>query len=110
MGIAVAHMRLIFLTLQKTDIEYKLMLISQTKMNLTNSVNDLLTVGTDLDSDSPEYKTLRARQEKLMLIDKRLEEQMQRYKSKLSMVETELESVDKMLNNNIKRAFTYGGG
>jgi len=108
MGIAAAQLRLIYLTLHKTDLEYKIMLISQTRMGLSNSVNDILNVGTDLNPDSPEFKILEQRKQRLQLIDKKLENQLTRYQSKLNMVSTEIESVQQMLNNNIKRAFSYG--
>lgn len=105
MGIAVSTVRLIYLTMYKLDLEYKLSLISTAKMSLSQSVNDLLTVGTDLEPDSPEVKALERRKERLYLIEKRLDEQMTRYQTTLKMVEAQIDQVNNSIDRGIQHAF-----
>ena len=108
MGVAVSSVRLMYLTMYKLDLEYKLSLITSAKMNLSQSVNDLLTVGTDLEPDSPEVKALERRKERLYLIEKRLDEQMTRYQTTLKMVEAQINEVRGSVDRGISEAF--GGG
>lgn len=105
MGIAVSTVRLIYLTMYKLDLEYKLSLISTAKMSLSQSVNDLLTVGTDLEPDSPEVKALERRKERLYLIEKRLDEQMTRYQTTLKMVEAQIDQVNGSIDRDVQSAF-----
>ena len=109
MGLATSQLRLIYLTLFKSDLEYRIQLITQTKMGLANSVNDLLSIGTDLDQDSPELKMLEQRRHKLELVEKKLDAALERYKTQLSACETEVQSAQKFVDSNIKQSFTYGG-
>jgi hypothetical protein len=105
-----AQIRSLCLIFMQHDLENKIMLITETKMGLANSVNSLLTVGTDLDPDSPEMKKLELRKQKLQLIEKKLDAELQQYQTKLKMVETEMEAVKHMLDRDIQRSFSYGGG
>ncbi len=107
MGLASSQFRLVSLTLQRSDFEYKLQLVSQSRMGLSNQINNILNIGTDLDPDAPEFKKLQARQQRLQMIDKKLEQQMLRFQTKLKMIETEIESVKKQVDSSIKRAFSY---
>ena len=51
MGLATSQLRLMQLMLHRLDLEYKVQLISEAKMNLSKTCTDLLNVGTELDSD-----------------------------------------------------------
>ena len=107
MGLATAQMRSIYLWLQRADLEYKIQLITEAKMNLGKTVSDLMNVGTDLLSDDPVVKKLEARKERLHMMEKQLDYQLAMYQSKLKMVDTELESSMKMVEKNIERSFKY---
>ena len=107
MGVATNTMRIIYLQSYQSDLEYKIQLITQTKMGLSETVNDILNVGTDLDPESPEVKKLEQRREKLHLIEKKLDEQMQVYSQKLKMIEAEMESAKAMLDKDIQKSFKY---
>lgn len=110
MGVALAQLRMMYLTLRRNDLEYKVQLVTQTQMGLSRSLDGLINLETDLDPDSPELKVLQQRKQRLQGVEKKLEMQMQRYQSQLKMVETEFQSAQKMLDKNIQRSFTYGGG
>ena len=108
MGLINATIRVAMLNSQKLDLEYKIMLISQTQMNLSQSVQDLMQVGTDYtDPESPVVKMLNQRQAKLQQLEKRLQMQMAQYQTRLKMIEPELKSAKGMRDKNIQAAFRY---
>ncbi len=107
MGLIVSTIRLIQLNSMRLDLEYKLMLINTSRMQLTASTGDLETLGSDLDPDSAESKALQKRMERLKIVEQRLEEQAQRYQIQLKMVESEIQSVNSSISSNIQMA--YGG-
>ncbi len=108
MGLINATIRVGMLASQKMDLEYKILLITQAQMNLSQSVQDLMQVGTDYtDPESPAAKMLKQREAKLQQVEKRLIMLMNQYKTRLEMVSQELESAMKMRDNNIKATFSY---
>ena len=107
MGLIVSTIRLMQLNSMRLDLEYKLMLINTSRMQLTASTGDLEMLGSDLDPDSAESKALQKRMERLKIVEQRLEEQAQRYQIQLKMVESEIQSVNSSISSNIQMA--YGG-
>ena len=105
MGLITSTIRLIYLNNYRLDLEYRTQLISVAKMNLSNTVNDLLNAGSDLEPDSPEVKALQKRKERLYLVEKRLSEQLQRFQVQLKMVEAEYQAVQQQIDKNIQYAF-----
>ena len=110
MGLLIATIRKQYLIAYKNELEYKMQLITQAKMGLSQSSSDLLNTGTDLDPENPVVKQLEQRREKLNLLEKKLDMQMNEYKEKLEMVEAEMKSCESMFSSQVKEAFTYGGG
>ena len=108
MGLITATIRKTQLNNYRLDLEYKMQLISASKLNLSQTVNDLLSVASDLDADSPEAKALEKRKERLYLVENKLDEQMQRFETQLKMVEAEMQSCNQMIDKNIQ--YSYGGG
>jgi len=109
MGLISASIRKQYLLAYRNELEFKMQLISQSKMGLSQSVSDLLNAGTDLDPENPVVKQLEQRKERLNLLEKKLDMQMNEYQEKLKMVEKEMESCDAMFESNLKNSFTYGG-
>ena len=107
MGMATSQLRLAYLNAYRLDLEYKIQLITEAKMNLSKTGTELINVGTDLDSDDPMVKKLEARKERLNVMEKKLDMQLQQYQNKLQMINTEYGSCEKMLNDNIQRSFKY---
>ncbi len=107
MGILVATMRLQYLIQSKADLEYKIQLITQSKMGLMQSTNELMSVGNDYDPDSPIVKTLQQRQAKLKILEQQLDMQMTQYQNRLKAVETEIESAKGVIDKNIEHSFKY---
>ncbi len=110
MGLCISTMRMMMLNAQKYDLEYNIQLITEAKMHISNSVADLIKTGTNLDTDSPAVKEIEARKERLYLMEKKLDAQLQYFGKKLQAVETEMQAVDRMVNENIKSSFNYGMG
>lgn len=108
MGLLVSQIRLMYLQQQRLDLEYKIQLITQTKMGLAQSVSDLMQVGNDYDPESPTTKMLQQRQAKLKVLEAKLDQQMAAYQARLKMIDVETESARAMLEKNIQSSFSYG--
>ena len=109
MGLLVSQIRLMYLQQARLDLEYKIQLITQTKMGLSASVSDLMQIGNDYDPESPTTKMLQQRQAKLKVLEAKLDQQMAAYQTRLKMIDTEYESARAMLDKNIQSSFSYGG-
>ena len=107
MGVITDSIRMQYLINQKLDLEYKIQLVTQSRMGLTQAASDLMQVGTDYSPDSPVVKQLNQRQAKLKVLEQKLEQQMTQYQMRLQMVSTELEFCRGRLQGNIGRAFSF---
>ncbi len=108
MGLITSQIRLMYLQQHRLDLEYKIQLVTQAKMSLSQSVSDLMQVGNDFDPESPTTKILQQRQAKLKVIEQKLDMQMQEYQNRLKMIDAEYDSCKGMLEKNIQRSFSYG--
>jgi hypothetical protein len=108
MGLIAAQIRLIYLNQTRLDLEYKMQLITHTRMTLAQSCGDLLAVGNDFDPESPATKMLQQRQAKLKVLEQKLEMQMNQYQARLKMIDAEMESCKQLFEKNIQRSFSYG--
>ena len=107
MGLLTSQIRLMYLQQQRLDLEYKIQLVTQTKMGLSQSVSDLMQVGNDFDPESPTTKMLQQRQAKLKVLEQKLDMQMQEYQNRLKMVDAELQSCQGAVDSAIQRSFSY---
>ena len=80
-------------------------MISSTKLDLSSQINEIVGLGTDLESDSPEMKALEKKKERLMQVEKALDMKLQRYQTQLQMIDAEEESVKQTLQSAIQRSF-----
>lgn len=108
MGLVSGIIRTIYLQQQQLDLEFKLQTLTQSKMQLSSQSFELVTIGNDLDPESAEVKHLEMRREKLNLMEKKIDMEIARVQNMLKMVETEMQSSQKIVDNNIKRSFSYG--
>ncbi len=108
MGLATSQLQLIFYTLYRNDLEFKIQTIHQTKVQLSSSMNDLVNIGTDMDPDSPTLKRLEQRKAKLKLVEQKLDASLARYQTQLKSVDTLIESTKQRVDANIKSSFSYG--
>ena len=108
MGLVSGIIRLQTLKDMQLDLEYKIQTLSQTKMQLASQGFELVTIGTDLDPESPEVKQLEQRRQKLQLMEKKIDAEVLKHQNMLKMAEAEIESAQKIVDNSIKRSFSYG--
>ena len=106
MGLLIAQMRLAQINEYRSDLEYKIRLISSTKLDLSNQINELVGFGSDMEPDSPEMKALEKKKERLYAVEKALDAQLQRYQTQLEMVDAEEQSVKQSLEKAIQRSFS----
>lgn len=92
---------------EKIDLNHKIQQIVETRGSLTRINSDLTKVGTDYDPESPVMKTLQARQEKIKLLEEKLELQMHEYQNRLDIVTTELNSCKSRLKDEIREEYSY---
>ena len=78
MGILIAQMRLAQINSFRSDLNYNIQLISATRMDLLNQINELVNLGSEMDSESPEMKALEKKKERLNQAEKMLDMQLQR--------------------------------
>lgn len=106
MGLASNQLRLLYLTLFKSDLEYRVQLVTQTKLHLSNSMNGLIDAGNDLDPDSPEMKLLEQRRQRLQITEKKLDAEIERNKTLLNAINTEVQAAEKFVQESAK-SFNY---
>ena len=108
MSFVLGSIRLFYLTQLKNDLSYKIMLITEAKMDMAKSITNLMDVGTDLDPENPIIKDMKARRDKLEQMDKALEAKLVVYKSKLEAVNNEINEATGQVKNGAQTEFKYG--
>ena len=98
---------MMYLTAYQLTLESKIQWISTAKMELMASSNDIMSLGNDLDPDNPAVKQMEARRDRLTLLEKKLDMQMQEYQTRIQAVQKELESCKQAVNSAIERSFHY---
>lgn len=107
MGLISSTYRMMYLTAYQYSLESKIQWISTAKMELVASASEIMSLGNDLDPENPAVKQLEARRDKLNLLEKRLDMQLQEYQTRLNMVNKELESCKGAVDSAIERSFSY---
>ncbi len=107
MGLITSTFRMMYLTSYKLTLESKLQWIATAKMELVASSDEILSLGNDLDPDNPAVKQLEARRERLTVLEKKLDLQMQEYQTRLDMVNAELQSCKSAVDASIESSFSY---
>lgn len=108
MGLVSGISRLNELKQRQLDLEYKIQDLTRTRIQLIGQGEELLTVGTDLDPESPEMKHLEQRRQKLQLMEKRIQAEFDKTQGMLKMIENEIQSAEKIVESATTRSFKYG--
>ncbi len=109
MGLAASQARFLTLTARKSDLELTGQQINQSRMQLANVTNQLFTILSTLEPDSPTAVQIQLRINGLQSLDKSLELQLRRVDSQQQAVQTEIEAVQKVIDKNIDLSFkTFG--
>ena len=107
MGLITSSYRMMYLTAYRMTLEQKIQWIATAKMELVTSSDEILALGNDLDPDNPAVRQLEARRDKLSVLEKKLDIQMQEYQNRLKMVDAELKSCEGAIDSAIERSFSY---
>ena len=112
MGFVTGTIRLLYLKLIRNDLEYKIMKNTEARRDLSEQVNAMLDIGTNLDPNNPAVQSFRARREKLENMEKALDAKLTKLQTKLQAVEEEIKSATDVVQKNISSEFSYslGGG
>lgn len=102
MGLIAASVQKQYLIAYQNELEYKISLIAQAKMNLTSASNDLLNAGTNLDPENPMVKQLEQRRARLNMLEKKLDMQMEEYQTKLKMIDENMKACDNMVDKGVR--------
>lgn len=105
MGLLVYQMRLAQINSYRSDLEYKIQLISNTKIDLSKQLNDIVGLGSDMEPDSPEMKALEKKKERLYQAEKSLDMKLQQYQQQLEMINAEEQGVRQGISSAIQRSF-----
>jgi len=107
MGLFIALIRRKELKKMQASAEWNLTLITQAKSKAQDSVNDLMQVGTDYETDSLVAKRLQARRYQLKVYEEKLDQQKAALETQLKEITSELQSCEEMINQNIQSSFSY---
>jgi uncharacterized protein YlxW (UPF0749 family) len=111
MGLGASQARLLMLTARKSDLELMIQFVSQARMQLSNATSALYTQGANqnLDPNSAATQQLQMRISAIQEADKRLEMESKRLDTQHDAVQTEIESVQKVIQKNIDMSFKMMG-
>jgi chaperonin cofactor prefoldin len=111
MGLAASQARLLMLTARKSDIELQMQFINQARLQLANMVSALFMKQSqpNLNPGSPDAQRINAAQADLQTKDKRFEIMSKQLDTQHQAVQTEVESVQKVIQKNIEMDFKMMG-
>jgi hypothetical protein len=111
MGLGASQARLLMLTARKSDLELQIQFINQARMQLANMTSALFMRQTqpDLNPGSPEAQRITAATSDLQAKDKRFELMSKQLDTQHQAVQTEIESVSKVISKNIEMSFKLMG-
>ena len=108
MGLLIATIQRRQLRMERSNLQFQLLLITKAIATAGKSTNELMQVGTDYESDSLITKRLQERQYKFKLLEESLSLQKEEIQTRLQEIDTELKSVDEMIRGEIQDLFSYG--
>ncbi|MDD3419274.1 MAG: hypothetical protein PHE78_01595 [Candidatus Gastranaerophilales bacterium] len=91
------------ITAQKADVEYWMAVISEKRTRITNQISELQSGEAAVGMDNPIIVNLQA-------VDKQLELEQSKYEAVQQSLSSQLESYEKLLQNNIKREMRFEFG
>ena len=106
MGLFVASSTRQSLIAEKNELEHKVMLIKEAKMELANSTKDLVNAGSDLDPDSVTVKELNMRKERLNNLERKLDMELAEYQARLEMVNGLMQEAKRKESEAIKDMYS----
>lgn len=109
MGFAASQARQLILTAYVSDLELQGQFINQSRLQLANSLGQMFNMTTDLSPENPVARQIQASIAAIQALDKSLELQLRRLDTQRRAATTELESVKKVIEDNVKSSFKAFG-
>lgn len=111
MGLIASSMRLLTLTAYKNQLEMRIQSVTESLIGLQSQIDELVSIGADLDPDSDALKDLKVKKERLNLIEKKLEMQQKQFQTQLEAVNQEIQSCQQLVSSTIQSGiFGYSLG
>lgn len=107
MGLVTSQMHLVYLKQYQSVLQFDIEKITKTKLNIVSSQNQIASMSTDWDPNSPEMKVLNERAEKLKNIEAKLDAELEKKKLLLNAISTEIQSAQKFVDTDIQDTFNY---
>ena len=109
MTIAALNCRMLTLTSYKADIEFKLQRIMEKRQYLSYKTIQIASAKSTAMQNEDEYTQyiLEQQENAINALDKIFEMDQTNIETQQEAASTELESIQKLLNNNVKREFKY---
>ena len=105
MGLAASQSRFLALTARKSDLELTGQQINQSRIQLANETNSLYNQSSTLDPSSVEAQQIQDQINAMEQLDIALELQLRRVDTQQQATETEIASVQKVIDKNIELVF-----
>ena len=109
MGFAASQGRLLMLVARKHDLELQLQFINQARLQLSQSMTRLFMAGANLEPGSEGANRIQFVTAAANAQEKQLDVLAQQFDSQLQAVNTEIDSVRKVISDNIQRSFKLNG-
>lgn len=109
MGLAASQARALALMARRSDLELAAQQIAQSRQQLANITNQLFTLSSNLDPNSPQVHVLQMRISAIQGLDKSLELQMKRVDTQRNSIVAEYDGLLKLIGKNIELGFKYMG-
>lgn len=110
MGLFTGLITLTALKQRELDIDGQI----EETLNTINQVaaysSDLVTIGDNLDPDTPESKMLNQRKHKLENMEKKLNADLTKYQNQLKLVQGQIQTFQGLVDHGIQRLSLGGGG
>lgn len=121
MGLVASQARKLFLTMRVSDLGFNLQQLSQKKQNLSgqminiaNQKSRILMSNANYGMDKNATAQINSKMQQFEVyenrinnIEKMIDSKMITYQTQMKAAQTELESVNKIIDGNIKRSFKY---
>lgn len=105
MGLLIAIARKVQVKSAIFNGQHRQIIIQRAKTDLASKISDYEMARSDYDQNSAEQKAFNERIERLNQIDKRLDEQLNKIQTQLQLLEAEIGSLDKMIQDSIQQFY-----
>jgi len=102
MGLFSGLIGIAYLKQRRLDLEFKIQDVMMSMNQVSNYSLELVSIGDELDPESPEFKKLNTRRKKLQLMEKRLQAELVRYENELKLINGQIEVTQKIVDSSIK--------